>query len=153
MLKMMKKITLFVDADACPVKNEILTIAHTFDLDTVFVASYASYSANREGTWVFVDQEKEAADLYIVNHVSPNDVVVTQDIGLAGLLTKRNVFVLSIRGQLINEKNVEALLDRRYQSYHALNAGERVRGPKPFTSQNRKYFSEALIKLLCQLDH
>ncbi|MCQ2008433.1 MAG: DUF188 domain-containing protein [Sporolactobacillus sp.] len=149
----MKKIMLFVDADACPVKKETIMIARSFGLEPVFVASYASYSLDREGTWVFVDQEKEAADLYIVNHVSANDVVITQDMGLAGLLTKRRVFVLNIRGLLIDERNVNMLLERRYQAYQALNAGKKVRGPRPFTSQNRKYFSEALTKLLCQLDH
>lgn len=150
---MMKKITLFVDADACPVKKEILNIAGTYQLDPIFVASYASFSPERDGTWVFVDQQKEAADLYIVNHANPGDVVVTQDIGLAGLLTKRSVFVLSVRGQLIREMNVDVLLDRRYQAYHALNAGEKIKGPKPFTSTNRKNFSDALTKLLCRLDH
>ncbi|MCO7126324.1 DUF188 domain-containing protein [Sporolactobacillus shoreicorticis] len=149
----MKKIMLFVDADACPVKKEIIMIAQSFGLEPIFVASYASYSPNREGRWVFVDQRKEAADLYIVNHVSANDIVITQDVGLAGLLTRRRVFVLSIRGLLIDERNIDMLLEQRYQAYQALNAGEKVRGPRPFTDQNRKKFSEALTKLLCRLDH
>ncbi|MCL1630405.1 DUF188 domain-containing protein [Sporolactobacillus sp. CPB3-1] len=149
----MKKITLFVDADACPVKNEILSITQAFGVEPVFVASYAAYSANQEGTWIFVDQEKEAADLYIANHAQASDLVITQDIGLAGLLTKRQVWVLTVRGLLIDERNVAMLLERRYRAYQALNAGKKVRGPKPFTNRDRKYFSEALTKLLCRIDH
>ncbi|GEB76257.1 UPF0178 protein YqxD [Sporolactobacillus inulinus] len=152
-LTMKRKNTLFVDADACPVKEETLVIARSYDFEPVFVASYASYSADREGKWVFVDQQKEAADLYIVNHTHPCDIVVTQDIGLAGLLTNRHVYVLTIRGQIVSEQNVDVLLSRRYQTYRALNAGERIKGPKPFTRQDRKNFSDALINLLCQFDH
>ncbi|MCO7175693.1 DUF188 domain-containing protein [Sporolactobacillus kofuensis] len=150
---MMKKLKLFVDADACPVKKEIFTITSAFQVEPVFVASYASFSTERDGNWVFVDQKKEEADLYIVNHVTSGDIVVTQDIGLAGLLTKRQVYVLTVRGRLIDEDNIEELLERRYQAYHALNSGEKIKGPKPFTSMNRKNFSDALTKLLCRLDH
>ncbi|MBM7657329.1 uncharacterized protein YaiI (UPF0178 family) [Sporolactobacillus spathodeae] len=150
---MMKKNTIYVDADACPVKEEIMEIAGRSEFRLVFVASYASYSADREADWVFVDQKKEEADLYIVNHAIPGDFVITQDMGLAGLLTGRGVFVLTNRGSIIYERDISEILHRRYLSYKSLAAGKKLKGPKPFTDEERKKFSAALTKLLCHLDH
>ncbi|MCE7700169.1 MAG: DUF188 domain-containing protein [Methanobacterium paludis] len=148
---MNRKITIFVDADACPVKEEIGTIAAIFNADPVFVASYAAFHPDGGSKWVFVDQRKEEADLYIVNHVCPGDVVVTQDMGLAGLLTVRGVYVLSVRGALISEARIAALLHRRYLAYKLLRSGRKVRGPAAFTRENRRNFSDALTNLLCRL--
>ncbi|RYM05320.1 hypothetical protein EWH99_06965 [Sporolactobacillus sp. THM7-7] len=148
-----KKNRLFVDADSCPVKKEILAVAVRFGICPIFVASYASFSSDREATWVFVDQEKEAADLYIANHVRQGDFVVTQDIGLAALVLRRGVFVLSIRGKEISENNISRLLDRRYLARQSLRSGKKLKGPKPFTDEDRKKFSDTLTKLLCRLDH
>jgi uncharacterized protein len=72
-----------VDADACPVKEEIASFAESFHIKSLFVASYA-HLANQP--WVYVDPDKESADLYIMNHVKNNDAVITQDIGLASLV-------------------------------------------------------------------
>ncbi|WP_241654664.1 YaiI/YqxD family protein [Sporolactobacillus shoreae] len=153
MNKVMRKITLYVDADACPVKDEIRLIAGQFNVDAVFVASYASFHQDPESKWVYVDQRKEAADLYIVNHAFPGDLAVTQDMGLASLLTGRGVTVLSIHGFEIEESRVPEILHRRYLAYKSLHAGRKIRGPRPFTEDNRREFSEALTKLLCRLVH
>lgn len=150
---MVRKFTLYVDADACPVKREILAAAKVFDVQPVFVASYASFGFDRESVWIFVDQEKEAADLYILNHAHPGDAAVTQDMGLASMLAGRGVSVLSDRGKEIAERNVPEILNRRYLSRKTLAAGGKIKGPKPFTDEDRKKFSVALTNLLCRLDH
>lgn len=149
----MKKYTMFVDADACPVKEEIRQIVKSYDCRLIFVASYASFSTDAQAEWVFVDQKKEEADLYIVNHVKTGDVVITQDMGLAGLLTGRGVYVLSNRGREISDQEISGILHDRYLSYKSLAAGQKVKGPKPFRDEERKKFSNALTKLLCRLDH
>ncbi|WKB37262.1 DUF188 domain-containing protein [Terrilactibacillus sp. S3-3] len=56
------------------------------------MASYAHYGSDRQAAWIFVDPDREAADLYIVNHAKRGDVVVTQDMGLASLLTNKGNF-------------------------------------------------------------
>ncbi|MFT9118167.1 MAG: DUF188 domain-containing protein, partial [Sporolactobacillus sp.] len=149
---LMKKNTIYVDADACPVKKQIIDAAGRFNKPVLFVASYASYSADREAEWVFVDQKKEEADLYIVNHAQSGDLVITQDMGLASLLTGRGILVLSNRGQVIRDQEMAEILNRRYLAYKSLAAGRKIRGPRPFNDQERKKFYAALTNLLCQLD-
>jgi uncharacterized protein YaiI (UPF0178 family) len=151
----MKKTTLFVDADACPVTEEIRQITARFGVPPVFVASYAGYRRDdhAEEKWIYVDQEKEAADLYIVNHACRGDAAVTQDMGLASLLTGRGISVLSIYGKQIRDQDIPQILHKRYLSYKSLQSGRKIRGPRRFSDRDRKNFSFALTNLLCRLIH
>ncbi len=135
---------IIVDADACPVKEEITLLGKEFEVDVVFVASYAHYSAERRSNWIYVDSEKEAADIYIANHVSKGDVVVTQDMGLASLLTHKGVYVMTERGKILMEKDMPTILHQRYLSYKQLSAKKKVKGPKAFTDQDRSKFYNVL---------
>ncbi|WP_141189951.1 YaiI/YqxD family protein [Terrilactibacillus laevilacticus] len=141
---------LYIDADACPVKQDILNIASEFKIVPIFVASYTHYSNKRQATWVFVDPDREAADLYIINHARQGDVVVTQDMGLASLLTPKGIFVLTPKGKNLNDKDMPAILNRRYLSYKALASKQKIKGPKAFTVGDHENFSSMLRKLLCQ---
>lgn len=142
---------IIVDADACPVKNEIIQLGQEFKVDVVFVASYAHYSAKRLSNWVYVDSEKEAADIYIVNHVVRGDIVITQDMGLAGLLTHKGVYVMTERGKVLTEEDMPSILHHRYLSYKQMSSGKRVKGPKAFTDQDRTKFYNALKRRLLSL--
>ena len=96
---MNEKLSIYVDADACPVKKEILDCATRFQVDVVFVASYINMMNNPEGKWVYVDAVKEAADLYIVNAVKKGDIVITNDIGLAGTLLPKSSLCSFFKGR------------------------------------------------------
>ncbi|AOH55741.1 hypothetical protein ABE28_015375 [Peribacillus muralis] len=145
---MNEKPTIHVDADACPVKSEILHCARLHDIDVCFVASYKNMMNEPEGKWVYVDADKEAADLYIVNSVKKGDIVVTADIGLAGTLLPKGVYVLSPRGKEYTDENIFMLLDMRYQSAKLRRQGKHTKGPKPFTKEDRLCFTNILLKTL-----
>lgn len=143
------KCRIFVDADACPVKEEIVKIAERFAVDVHFIASYAHAVQNPPGgTWTYVDSRKEEVDMAIVNRVEQHDIVVTQDTGLASLLVSREVYVLSPRGKQYRESNIETALFSRYMSYKQLRAGQKIKGPQAFTKADRKNFTEKLVEIL-----
>jgi uncharacterized protein len=141
-----------VDADSCPVKEEIVEIAHNFDINVVFVVSY-NHMINGpiEGTWHYVDSDKEAADLFITNHVNTGDIAVTQDIGLASTLLSKKVYVLSPRGSLYEEKDIESALHMRYLSAKARRQGKYGKGPKPFTREDRTRFEKNFTEILSKI--
>jgi uncharacterized protein YaiI (UPF0178 family) len=144
-----KSRVIYVDADACPVKEEIVLLADTYRFCAIFVASYAHVSTkNIGGEWIYVDMEKEAVDLYIVNHASNGDIVVTQDIGLASLLLKRQVIVLSPRGKQYLEKDMDETLYIRYLSSKERRAGKYGKGPRAFAESDRHKFVKTLKKIL-----
>jgi uncharacterized protein YaiI (UPF0178 family) len=143
---------ILVDADACPVKEEISSISHTYQLDVIFVASY-SHVVKREiqGTWVYVDEGKESADLYILNHTRKGDVVVTQDLGLASMLVSRDVYVLSPRGKQYEENEMEHSLHMRFLSAKERRIGNYSKGPKAFTVHDREKFVLSFKKTLSKI--
>lgn len=132
-----KNNTVFVDADACPVKAEIEKISRQFDYKVILVASYAHHmQPSKDTVTVMVDSRKEEVDLYIVNHCRKGDVVVTQDYGLASLLLPKGVFVLSPRGKEYTEEKMEELLYTRHLSSKQRRAGIKTKGPSKFTQQD-----------------
>ncbi|MEC1623493.1 YaiI/YqxD family protein [Bacillus mojavensis] len=145
-----KEKAIFVDADACPVKDEILQTASDYEVQVLFVASFEHYQLSRsqEEKWKYVDPHKEAADLYIANHVKPGDVVVTQDIGLASLLLNRNVTVMSERGRLYKEDTIDIALEGRHVSGKQRRKGIYAKGPKKLNHEDRERFVTLLQKIL-----
>ncbi|MGG0716458.1 DUF188 domain-containing protein [Robertmurraya massiliosenegalensis] len=141
-----------MDADSCPVKAEIVEIAQNFDVSVSFVASYNHVTNDTiGGTWHYVDSDKEAADLFIMNHVHAGDIAVTQDIGLASTLLAKKVLVLSPRGSLYEEKDIESALHMRYLSAKARRQGKYGKGPKPFTMDDRNRFRKNFTNLLSKI--
>ncbi|PLR76990.1 DUF188 domain-containing protein [Bacillus sp. V3-13] len=140
---------LFVDADSCPVQKEIVEIAASFSVEPIFIASYNHVKRNDgEAVWKYVDAGKEAVDLYIMNHVKKGDITVTQDIGLASTLLGIGVYVLSPRGTLFEEKDIDTALDLRYLSAKARRRGIYGKGPKPYTDRDRSRFVNKLTNIL-----
>ncbi|WP_026583854.1 DUF188 domain-containing protein [Bacillus sp. J33] len=142
-----------MDADSCPVKEEIVEISNSFSLDAIFVASYAHMKNDLNGAdWKFVDSSKEAADLFIMNNVKSGDLVVTQDIGLASTLLLKGVYVLSPKGILFEENEIRTALDMRYLSAKARRKGVYGKGPKPFSREDRSRFVEQLTNILSNFE-
>jgi uncharacterized protein YaiI (UPF0178 family) len=117
--------------------------------EAVFVASYAHVSIRpSDERWVYVENDREAADLFILNHVNKNDIVVTQDIGLAATLLPKEVYVLSPRGTVYKESQMKTALDMRFLSAKARRRGEYSKGPKPFSKEDRQRFIKLLTAFL-----
>jgi uncharacterized protein len=147
-----RKFSIFVDADACPVKQEILQLANTYGVPVIFVASYAHVQNKVDGgEWKYVDMSREAVDLYIMNHVKVHDVAVTQDAGLASILVKQGVYTLSPRGKYFNEEDMDTILFFRYVSAKERRAGYHSKGPKPFNEVERQRFITVMDKILSKL--
>jgi uncharacterized protein len=142
-----------VDADSCPVKEEIVEISNNFSIEVIFIASYAHMKNDlSQANWKFVDSSKEAVDLFIMNHVKAGDVVVTQDIGLASTLLLKEVHVMSPKGIIFEESEIHTALDMRYLSAKARRRGIYGKGPKPFTQEDRLRFVNQLTNILSNFE-
>ncbi|WP_419393677.1 YaiI/YqxD family protein [Cytobacillus praedii] len=142
-----------VDADSCPVKEEIVEISNNFSIEVIFIASYAHMKNDlSQANWKFVDSNKEAVDLFIMNHVKAGDIVVTQDIGLASTLLLKEVYVMSPKGIIFEENEIHTALDLRYLSAKARRRGIYGKGPKPFSQDDRIRFINQLTKILSNFE-
>ena len=95
-----------------------------------------------------MDADKEAVDLYIINHIHIGDICVTQDHALASLLLAKGVFALSPKGYEFKEEMIQQLLDYRFFSQKVRRMGGRTKGPKAFTKADRQNFTYSLEKII-----
>ncbi len=147
---------ILVDADACPVKDEIERLAARRGVKVVHVCAHASMKREREGQGVqivFVDQGPDAADEWIVAQTAPGDIVVTQDVPLATQAVKLGAAVIDIRGRELDERNMPDRSQMRDLMTALREQGEQTRGPRPFTVQDRRAFSASLGRVLDRLSH
>lgn len=149
----MKQLTVLVDADACPVKQEVITVCREMGARAVLVASYDHILGEFGGDVeiVQVDRADQSVDLYIANRLGKGDVLITQDFGLAALGLSRGAAVLSNRGQEYRPETIDFLLERRHESARKRRGGARSKGPRAFSGEDRQSFLHALTKVLLRL--
>lgn len=143
---------IIVDADACPVKKEIIEVAADFDLSVLLVMSIAHYSFDtlpEHVETIYVEKGADRADFKIVQLAKKEDIIITQDYGLASLLLPKRCRVVHHKGYEYTDENIDRMLETRHFSAMQREAGQRTKGPSAFTEEDRKsfklYFKE-LIK-------
>ena len=137
-----KTITIYVDADACPVKAEIYRVAERYGVK-VFVVSNSMMAIPRDPMIerVIVSDGFDAADDWIAERVSRGDVVVTADIPLASRCVKAGADAISPTGRAFTEASIGNALATRNLMDELRSAGQITGGPRPFSPKDRSSFS------------
>ena len=137
--------TLYVDADACPVKDEVYRVAERYQLP-VFVVSNRWIRVTRQAriTLVVVKEGPDAADDWIAERAEPGDVVITADIPLAHRALKAGAQAIHPNGRVLTGDSIGGALASRIIGEHLRSMGEATPGPKPFTPADRSRFLQAL---------
>lgn len=136
----------FIDADACPVKEETYRVARRHDV-RVFVVSNSRINTP-PAEWiepvVVKEGDLDAADDWIAEQITPGDVVITTDILLASRCLEESAEVVSPTGRVFTDDMIgEALATREVQS-HLREIGLRTGGPPPFGKKDRSRFLQTL---------
>lgn len=135
---------IYVDADACPVKGEIVRVAARHGLPVTYVAnSYMSVPAQKGVRVQVVSGGFDAADDWIAEHAGPGDIVVTADIPLAARSLARGAAVVAPNGRPFTEDNIGDALATRALMEDVRAYGVRT-GPAPFDKKNRSRFLQVL---------
>ncbi|SFB06912.1 hypothetical protein SAMN04488072_106179 [Lentibacillus halodurans] len=141
----------YVDADACPVKKTIISVAREFDVPVVLVKSLSHFSHDDEQPSVetiYVDTGAEAADYRIMQLAQKGDIIVTQDYGLASLGLSKGCTVLHHKGFTYTNQNIDQLLQTRYVNALARKSGKRTKGPKAFNPDDEAKFRDLFRETL-----
>jgi uncharacterized protein YaiI (UPF0178 family) len=138
-------IRIFVDADACPVKEETYRVARRYGLKT-HVVSNTFIMVPREPLieQVVVDAGPDVADDWIAERAGPADIVITSDIPLAGRCLRSGAQVLGPRGTPFTQDSIGMALAGREIAEHLRSFGAMTSGPKPFGPKDRSAFLQAL---------
>ena len=136
---------IFVDADACPVKQEIYRVAKRYDLGVTLVA----------GSWMRVPEEDnlslkvvgegmDAADDWIVEHLEADDIVITADVPLAARCLGKAAYAIGPTGKPFTKDNIGSALATRDLLSELRDRGEVMGGPPPFDQRDRSRFLHQL---------
>lgn len=139
---------ILIDGDACPQKEEIAKIAREYDVSVIVYMDYAHISCCKDYIIKYCMVGKDSVDMLIVKDVQENDIVITQDYGLASLVLAKNALVLHVSGMMIDKNNIEELLLRRYVGYKERKQNKHLKGPRKRTKQDEAYFIAQLRSLL-----
>lgn len=136
---------IFVDADACPVKDEAVRVAERHGLPVVMVSNRGMRAGQHPLVrQIVVADGMDAADDRIAEDIAAADIAVTADIRLAARCIAKGARVLSPAGKPFTEAGIGAAVATRDLMAHLRELGEITGGPRSFTRQDRSRFLSAL---------
>jgi len=136
---------IFVDADACPVKDEAVKVAERCRAVIHFVSnSYMRLPESELVRRVIVQDGPDAADDWIAEHIGRGDIAVTADIPLASRCLKAGAHVVGPTGKAFNEAGIGMALAMRDLSAHLRETGESKGYNASFTRADRSNFLQAM---------
>ncbi|TAL18173.1 YaiI/YqxD family protein [bacterium] len=131
----------YVDADGCPVKEEIYKVARRHNLAVFVVSNRHIHIPHEEKIrLVVVKNTFDAVDDYIAQNVKVNDIAVTADLLLAQRCIKAGAVVLNPKGRELDEESIGSALAMRELLDHLRQTGENTGGPAPMAGRDRSEF-------------
>ena len=140
---------ILVDADACPVKQEVYRVARRYGLRVTLVANSPMYVPAED--WielVVVSDQLDAADNWIVEYATKNDIVISGDIPLASRCLKKGARVLGPKGGIFTDDSIGDALATRDLMSHLRDVGIVTGGPAPFEKRDRSRFLHSLDTII-----
>ena len=140
--------TLYIDADGCPVVKIAAELARKHQIPCVLLCDTSHQLQLPGAKTITVDKGADSVDFALVNLVRPGDLVVTQDYGLAAMCLSRRAVPIHQDGMVYTNENIDGLLFFRAAAKKVRNAGGRLKGPSKRTKAQDDAFAAALRRLL-----
>ncbi|NLM72441.1 MAG: YaiI/YqxD family protein [Clostridiaceae bacterium] len=139
---------IFVDADACPVKEIIIKVAKERDIPVTMIMDTSHWWQNDYAKVINVDKERDGVDIALINMTHKNDIVVTQDYGVAAMALGKGAWALNQNGLIFSSSNMDKLLFERHLGQKVRRAGGRTKNIRRRTKEDDERFESALIKVI-----
>jgi len=141
----MNPITVFLDADACPVKDEAYKVAARYGLKTYVVSNaFMQIPQSRLIERVIVDAGPDVADDWIAERATTGDIVVTNDIPLAERALAAGAAAIAPNGRAFTKDSIGSAIAQRALMEQIRSTGEITGGPRPFDRADRSRFLQAM---------
>jgi uncharacterized protein YaiI (UPF0178 family) len=136
---------IYIDADACPVKDEVYRVAARHQVPvTVVAVGFIRVPPDPLIERVAAGTGMDAADNWIAERAAAGDIVITADIPLASRCVKTGAEAIAPNGRPFTEQSIGMTLAVRNLMHDLRSAGEATRGPPPFSARDRSAFLSAL---------
>ncbi len=141
-------LTIYMDADACPVKDEVYRVARRHDMPVKVVAKVTIAVPVDPSIELIVRSGFGEVDDWIAAEAGPGDIVVTSDIPLAARCLEKNARVLSPKGQPFTDNDIGSALATRALMDELRQGGAITGGPAPMTPKDRSRFLSKLDEMI-----
>lgn len=139
---------ILVDADACPVKDIIVKIAKEFEIKVMMFIDTSHILQDSYSEIITVDKGFDSVDMALINRVEREDIIVTQDYGLAAMGLAKCAFVINQNGLVFDNDNIDSLLNQRHFVKQSVNSGKRVKTARKRTKEDDFTFERRFRELL-----
>jgi len=143
-----KHMQILVDADACPVKEIIVRLAKQRDIPVTMLIDTSHELNDGYSKIVTVDKQADSVDFALMGLLTKNDIVVTQDYGLAAMVLGKGARAVNQNGLVYSNDNIDRLLMDRYIGQKIRRGGGRTKGPAKRTKEDNDRFEAVFCKLL-----
>ena len=139
---------ILVDADACPVKSIIIAQAKKKNIPVTMIIDTSHSLDDGYSHIITVDKARDSVDIKLINLTNPNDIVVTQDFGLASIALAKHAKVINQNGLVYTNENIDRLLFERHLGQKARRSGAKTTNMKKRNRSNDESFEKSLEILL-----
>ncbi|MCR5307879.1 MAG: DUF188 domain-containing protein [bacterium] len=136
-----------IDGDASPIKEIAIKVCQKYEICCIIYMDYAHEYDSDYAKIIYCDKGKDSVDLKIGNDCNKDDIIVTQDYGLATLVLSKGATVLHNNGFVIDNSNIDTLLEARYIGSKLRNK-VKIKGPRKRTNDDDLRFEKKLNELL-----
>lgn len=141
--------TIYVDADACPVVRIVEDLAREYGLPVELLCDTSHVLHSEYSRIRVVGEGADAVDLALINRCRAGDVVVTQDYGVAALALGKGARAIHQSGRWYTEENIDGLLMERHLAQKARRSGRaHLKGPAKRTREDDRRFAESFERLI-----
>lgn len=137
-----------IDADGCPVIDITVKISKDKNISCVIVCDTSHYFSINGVETITVSKGNDSADFKIVNMINKNDIVITQDYGLAAMCLSREAIVLNQNGLVYTKDNIDSLLAKRHVAKKIRLSGGRLKGPSKRSEVQNVTFETVLVNII-----
>lgn len=145
--------TIYVDADACPVVKITEQCAKDNQIPVVLICDTNHILASEYSSVITIGAGADAVDFALINRCKKGDIVVTQDYGVAALALGKGAFPIHQSGKWYTNDNINLMLMERHiaKEERRKSSKHHTKGPKKRTSDDDLRFQESLLKLIKEL--
>lgn len=141
---------ILVDADACPVKNIIVDIAKHYSIKVMMFIDTSHILDDGYSEVITVEKGKDSVDIALINHAEKNDIVVTQDYGVAAMAISKKAYAVNQNGLIYSSENMDRLLFERYLSQRVRRSGGKTINPRKRSAADDDKFETSFKSLVLE---
>lgn len=119
---------ILIDADGCPVVQNAINVGRRYNLEVIILCDTSHVFDREYAKTITVSKGADSVDFALVNMINKNDIVITQDYGLAAMCLAKEAFVISQDGFMYTSENIDSLLFFRHTAKKIRNSGGRLKG-------------------------